>query len=394
MVASCVANVTYTHTTLSLSFFPQSEEGFTVKTKTMFTNLDRLLPHRADDYLAPGTNGDVSFAFALSILESHGITRGSLVVLDRNELTLQQIMTHVIQENESATLTILCRNTNLCSCASLGVVPLRVQFQLQLADMVTDLKRHRLDRSSPKAPGCKKSSSIRVKCYHCEALKTITISSNRLAAIPLVPSAPIYIGQRALIGAAFCGDISRYNCSFDGGTRPIYLLPITEMKLQTDPSREAVDLTDAVNQPPDVGSLSVWHMLRNSVGPGGKHWLRDVTSTGLVTRYGPAGPWAVRMETHLDVHSVVRVHRDGSCLVVSSPGQQRHLRLQCDGIALTPTCIEDLAEWHQTNSASFKFKLYHATPDPTPPVPVKMEEEDADQPPSPVVTSTSQVILL
>jgi hypothetical protein len=380
MLFSCNAHVIHAHTTLYLPFFYNK----------MFTSLDRLLPHRAGDYLAPGSDADVSFAFALSVLESRGITQGSLVVLERNALTLPQLITHVVQESdESATLSVLCRKTNLCACAALSPVLLRVEFQLQLSDMVARLKRHRLDRSSPNAPA-RKNSSIRVKCFHCEALKTITISSNRLVAIPSAPSAPVYVGWRALIAAGFCGDKSRYNYCFDRTRTPIYLLPSTESKVHADPSRMAVDLTDA-NQPPDVGSLSVWHVIRNSVGPGAKY-LRDVTSTFLITRYGPAGPWAFRFHTHgSEVPSTVRVYRDGSCLVVSYPGRQLHLRLQCDGIALTAACIEELAAWHrhgaQTNSAAF---MLNATPDSAPPVSVKVEEEDADPPPSPLVTSTCE----
>jgi hypothetical protein len=345
----------------------------------MFTSLDRILPHRAGDYLAPGTSADNSFLLALSILESRGITQGSLVVLERNELTLPQIMTHVVHKDESMTLTVLCRNTTLCLCGALGPVPLHVEFQILLSDMVARLKLHRLDRSLPKAPGW--DSSIRVKCFHCETVKTITISSNRLTAVILSPSAPVYIGRRALIAMGFCADKSRYNHLFDRAGTPIYLLPHTESKVQAD---DPVDLTDVDNQPPDLGSLSMWHTLRNSIGPGGKHFLRHVSSTLLLTRYGVAGPWAIRLQTQgSDVQSIARVHRDGSCLVVSCPGQQRHLRLRSDGIALTAACIEELAAWHRHLAAFYS----NDTPDALPPVPIKVEEEDADPPPSLLVTS-------
>jgi hypothetical protein len=189
MLFSCDAHVTHAHTTLSRFFFCQSEAFSVEKKKAMFTSLDRLLPHRAGDYLAPGTNADHAFMFALSVLEARGITQGFLVVLDRNELTLPELMTHVVQESdESATLTVLSRKTNLCSCPALGPVPLRVEFQI---GMVEGPKRRRLDRS-PKAQGWQ--TSIRVKCFHCEALKTLKVSSSERLAIP-VPSAPVICGK-------------------------------------------------------------------------------------------------------------------------------------------------------------------------------------------------------
>jgi hypothetical protein len=299
----------------------------------MFQDLECVLPEGCADHLGRGRYVDSSFCHALSILESDGVVSGSsMVVLRCRDLPVRQEMSHVAfsRNGERATLTALVR-TKICRCNLLGPVPLKVEFARNLTNMFTQdvLPRKR-----------KQSTTIRIQCFHCAAMRAVVVSSARLLAIPRQPRATLYVGALAVRAVGYSADRTRFNChNFKG---PVYHLPTT---VEISP-RPPDDLTTYA---PDLCSLLVWNRIRNvALGPEAtsKFW-RTVSNAVLVSSHGATGPWTVQLTHVSSVRVRATVHREGSDLLLTWHGEQ-HIRIPArkDELPLSATCIEELAGWH------------------------------------------------
>jgi hypothetical protein len=293
----------------------------------MFQDLESVYPEGCASYV------ESSFCHALSILESDGVVSGPLVVICRPQanMTAAQKMSHLdfSGKRARATFTALVRITSICKCNSLGPVPLKIEFDKSLSTIVTGLPGKR-----------NQSTTIRIQCFHCAAMRALVVSHARVRAIPREPRATVYIGALAVRAVGCSADLTRFNFQFNG---PDYILPIT-----VEIARPPDDLTTSCT--PDLCTLLVWNRLRNvCLGPTTSKFWRSVSNPVMVARHGAIGPWTVQLTHNLsNVRVRVRVHREGSVLLLTWVGGQQHIRIPAhkDEAPASATCIEELAGWH------------------------------------------------
>jgi hypothetical protein len=289
----------------------------------MFHDLESVHPERC------ASSVESSFCHALSILESDGVVSGSLVVICRPHatMTVAQQMSHIdFSGNRTrATFTALVR-TKICRCNLLGPVVLKVEFPRHLSSIVRlPVKRNQ-------------TTTIRITCFHCAAMRALVVSHARVRAIPREPRQTLYIGALAVRAVGYSADLTRFNFHFNG---PEFILPIT-----VEIARPPDDLTTCA---PDLCTLLVWNRLRNcTLGPTTSKFWRSVSNPVMVARHGATGPWTVQLTHNLsNVRVRSRVHREGSDLLLTWQGEQ-HIRIPArkDEAPASATCIEELAGWH------------------------------------------------